>query len=119
MVNSTFQEAFADLCAQVPVGDASPLFATVAPYIDFDVQTNRVIVHAEQNFYDEVYAKLSNLNYIKIYFNERLYDLFVGVPYEFVSNTGELNYRLKVVYNNSNLVPKTVLVSGIPIATTK
>ena len=31
-------------------------------------------------------------------FNNRLYDLFVGVPYEFVSITGELNYEL-VVYN--------------------
>ena len=99
----------------MPVGDASPLFATVAPYIDFDVQTNRVIVHAEQTFYDEVYTELSSVNSVKIYFNERLYDLFVGVPYEFVSNTGDLNYRLKVLYNNSNLISKTVLVTGVPL----
>jgi hypothetical protein len=31
LVNSALQEAFADLYTQVPVGDASPLFATVAP----------------------------------------------------------------------------------------
>ena len=31
--------------------------------------------------------------------------------YECVSDTGELKYRLRVVYNFSNLVPKTVLVS--------
>ncbi|MFM7985448.1 MAG: hypothetical protein ACKPKO_39650, partial [Candidatus Fonsibacter sp.] len=48
-----------------------------------------------------------------------LYDLFVGVPYQFVSNTGEMNYRLKVIYNNSNLISKTVLVPGVPTATTK
>ena len=47
------------------------------------------------------------------------YDLFVGVPYEFVSITGELKYRLKVVYNNSNLVSKTIIVPGVPTATTQ
>ena len=116
---SALQSAFTDLCTQVPPGDASPLFPTVAPYLDFDVQTNRIILHAEQNFYDEVYTALSNVNSVKIYFNERLYDLFVGMPYEFVSITGELNYRLNVIYNNSNLVSKTVLVPGVPTATTK
>jgi len=45
--------------------------------------------------------------------------LFVGFPYEFVSNTGDLNYRLKVLYNNSNLISKTVLVTGVPTAGTK
>jgi hypothetical protein len=68
LVNTALQEAFADLYTQVPVGDASPLFATVAPYIDFDVQTNRVIVHAEQTFYDEVYTEMSSVNSVKINF---------------------------------------------------
>ncbi|MFM7978547.1 MAG: hypothetical protein ACKPKO_04460, partial [Candidatus Fonsibacter sp.] len=89
------------------------------PFIDFDVQTNPVILHAEQNFYDKVYTQLSNKNAVQIYLNERLYDLFVGVPYQFVSNTGEMNYRLQVIYNNSNLISKTVLVPSVPTATTK
>ena len=72
LVNSALQEAFADLYNQVPVGDASPLFATVAPYIDFCVQPNRVIMHAEQTFYDEVYTELSNVNSVSICVNERL-----------------------------------------------
>ncbi|MFM7990619.1 MAG: hypothetical protein ACKPKO_65990, partial [Candidatus Fonsibacter sp.] len=42
-----------------------------------------------------------------------------GVPYQFVSNTGEMNYRLNVIYNNSNLISKTVLVPSVPTATTK
>ncbi|MFM7980837.1 MAG: hypothetical protein ACKPKO_16120, partial [Candidatus Fonsibacter sp.] len=49
---------------------------------------------------------------IKIYFNERLYDLFVGLPYEHLSSEGELNYRLRVIYNKNNLVPKQVLITG-------
>jgi len=73
LVNTALQEAFAALYTQAPVGDASPLFATVAPYIDFDVQTNRVIVHAEQTFYDEVYTELSSVKSVKIYFNKKGY----------------------------------------------
>ena len=95
-MNSAFQAVYADLANQAPPGDASPLFATVAPYLDFDFQTNRVILNAEQNFYDEMYTTLSTVNSVKIYFNERLYDLFVGgVPCEF--DTGEFKYRLRVV----------------------
>ena len=45
--------------------------------------------------------------------------MFVGVPYEFVSNTGDLNYKLNVLYNISNLISNTVLVTGVPTAGTK
>ena len=65
-------------------------------------------------FYDETWAKASNMVELQIYFNERLYDLFIGLPYEYVSITRELNYRLRVMYNNSNLVPKNVLTLTTP-----
>jgi hypothetical protein len=120
LVNTALQEAFADLYTQVPVGDASPLFATVAPYIDFDVQTNRVIVHAEQTFYDEVYTELSSVNSVKIYFNERLYDLFCRSPVRVCIKYGRFELQVKkVLYTNSNLISKTVLVTGVPTAGTK
>ncbi|MFM7988327.1 MAG: hypothetical protein ACKPKO_54350 [Candidatus Fonsibacter sp.] len=35
--------------------------------------------------------------------NERLYDLFVGLPYEHMSYDGELNYILRVMYNKTTL----------------
>jgi hypothetical protein len=118
LLNATLELAFAELSDKMPgTSDASPLNATVAPCLDFDVQTNRVVFHAEQFFYDEAYTRLSSVNRVSIYFNTRLYDLLVGIPYELESNTGELNYRLKVIYNNSNLVSKNVLVPGIPTAT--
>ena len=81
-----------------------------APYLDFDPTTNRVILHAHHFFFDEVASRLQEDHYVQIYFNERLYDLFVGLPYELVSLEGELNYRLRVMYNNNNLVPRHVLV---------
>ena len=49
---------------------------------------------------------------MKIYFNQRLYDIFVGLPYEHISTEGELNYRLRVMYNNNNLVPRQVLINS-------
>ena len=36
LVNAKFQETFADFANQAPAGDASPLFATVAPYLDLE-----------------------------------------------------------------------------------
>ena len=46
-----------------------------------------------------------------MYVNEWLYDIFAGLPYEYVSLEGELNYRLKVMYNNNNLVPRKMLLA--------
>ena len=67
--------------------------------------------NAHQFFFDEVGAKVTDgKSFVEIYFNERLYDLFAGLPYEYVSVTGELNYRLRVMYNQSNLVTRNVLV---------
>ncbi|MFM7984123.1 MAG: hypothetical protein ACKPKO_32840, partial [Candidatus Fonsibacter sp.] len=63
-------------------------------------------------FFDEVWTTLNGLHYIQIYFIARLYDLFVGLPYEHMSYDGELNYRLRVMYNKNNLVPKQVLIPG-------
>ena len=56
---------------------------------------------------------MAGVPYFEIYFNERLYDLFVGLPYEYVSINGELNYRLRVMYNQNNLVPRNVLTGNI------
>ncbi|MFM7981047.1 MAG: hypothetical protein ACKPKO_17190, partial [Candidatus Fonsibacter sp.] len=75
----------------------------VAPYLDFDPTTNRVILHAQQYYFDEVGATIQKGKYIHICLNERLYDIFVGLRYEHVSSDGELNYRLRVMYNKKKL----------------
>ena len=111
MINTALNTSFANLRDALPkIGAASPIDATVAPYLDFDPLTNRAVLHADQTFYDDTWVALSGIQAIKIYFNERLYDLLIGLPFEHVAETGELNYRLRVLYNNSNLVPKNVLV---------
>ena len=57
------------------------LGATMPPFLDFDTSTNRVVVYADQICYDEFFTKIAKTNPIEIYFNERLFDLFVGLPY--------------------------------------
>ncbi|MFM7983852.1 MAG: hypothetical protein ACKPKO_31455 [Candidatus Fonsibacter sp.] len=59
---------------------ATLIDAAVAPYLDFDPTTNRVVLHAQQFYFEEVGTLIHKLHYIRIYFNERLYDLFVGLP---------------------------------------
>ncbi|MFM7981392.1 MAG: phage minor capsid protein, partial [Candidatus Fonsibacter sp.] len=48
-------------------------------------------------------------------FNKRLYDLCIGLPSSRVSKTGDLNYKLRVINNRSNLVPKYVPLNSTKI----
>ena len=75
---------------------ASLIDLAVAPYLDFGPTTHRVVLHAHHCVFDEVATTLQGIYNVQFYFNERLYDLFVGLPYKLVSLEGELNYRLRV-----------------------
>ncbi|MFM7990232.1 MAG: hypothetical protein ACKPKO_64045, partial [Candidatus Fonsibacter sp.] len=44
-----------------------------------------------------------------LFFNVRLFDLFVGMQYTFKSDQGDANYRLRVAYNGANLVTRDVI----------
>ena len=59
MVNTALQTAFDTLCAFCPGVFENPSVC-VAPYLDFDSTTNRVILHAEQTRYDETYTSIAN-----------------------------------------------------------
>ena len=78
------------------------------PFLDFDPITNRVILHDDILWFDKVLPRRRNIHPIEIYFNERLYDLFVGLPYYYLRrSTDKYAYQLRVKYNNSNAVDKT------------
>ncbi|MFM7978801.1 MAG: phage minor capsid protein, partial [Candidatus Fonsibacter sp.] len=114
IINKALGVSLNSLRRYMPQNDqgATLIDASVAPYLDFDPTTSRVILHAHQFFFDEVGATANHLYIVQIYFNERLYELFVGLPYEHVSSDGELNYILRVMYNKNNLVPRQVLIPG-------
>ena len=51
MINTTLSKSFANLKAALPnIGDATPLDATVAPFLDFDSLTNRAVLYDDQMF---------------------------------------------------------------------
>ena len=51
---------------------------------------------------------------MQIYFNERLFDLCMGLPYIIASSTRAAKYRMKIVNNMNNNITEKVLVLGEP-----
>ena len=121
MVNTALLGCMNDLRFATGGGSAagSLLDGVQPPFLDFDPITNRVILHADILWFDEVIPIQSNVNPIEIYFNERLYDLFVGLQYSYTSAIGNENYKLRVKYNNSNAVDKKIVVGPDPSTRTE
>ncbi|MFM7978678.1 MAG: hypothetical protein ACKPKO_05130, partial [Candidatus Fonsibacter sp.] len=76
--------------------------------LDVDPHNSKIKLYAELFCYNEVYTRIAGIPPTEIYSNERLYDLRIGLPFSRASNTGDLNYRVRVINNRSNLVPKYV-----------
>ncbi len=99
MVNAAFKQKTAFLALRAAVGAATfDQPPTLPPYLDLDIITNRVILHAEQKRYDETFLTLlgGGVAAINIFFNERLFDLFTGMQYAYEFKQGDANYRLRV-----------------------
>ena len=116
MVNAALRTAFIELRRVVTPAVFDQPRATLPPYFDFDIITNRVILHAEQVRYDETFLDIGDDDASNIFFNERLFDLFIGMQYTFESKQGDANYRLRVAYNNGNLVTRNIIDGYDPVA---
>jgi hypothetical protein len=102
MVNTCFQNTFAALQGlpgiYAAVGGGT-LAGTVAPFIEMDPNTTKCILNADVNYY----ASTSTQN-IQIFFNSRLFELFVGFQNTFMTYEGDQNYHMTVSNNrNANL----------------
>jgi hypothetical protein len=87
MVNEAFKTAFTALTARGP-----PVSTSFQPYLDFDPGTYICILNAESLWYNPTF----NQSPVRIFFNSRLHELFVGFRSTFISNTGDKNYRIDV-----------------------
>lgn len=74
LCNLTFTQCFNDLNAQV-VGAGLTLPTTNAPVLNFDTQNDIAILIADQTGYDT-----TSSDYIKIFFNPAMYQLFSSFP---------------------------------------
>ena len=75
-----------DLRLQIPEA-FDQLGLTIPPFLDFDTSTNRVVVYADQIYYDEGFTTIAKTNPIDIYFHEMLFDLFFGLSHTYVSQS--------------------------------
>jgi hypothetical protein len=80
LVNNTFQACYTALNAQV-VGAGLVLPSPNVPVLSWDTQTNIAILNADQAGYDDTAA-----NYIEIFFNSSLFNLFSSFPFIIESN---------------------------------
>ena len=64
------------------------------------------MLYADKALYTTTTTEMENIPRIDIYFNERLYNLFVGLPYTYMTKHGDLNYKLKVTESLTGLLQK-------------
>jgi len=75
LINNTFQQCYTALNAQV-VGAGLALPSAFTPTMSWDVDKNIAILNADQAGYDDTAS-----NYIAIYFNSPLFNLFSSLPF--------------------------------------
>ena len=78
-----------------------------------------MVLYADQIWYDEVFTFIAKTEPIEIFFNERLYDLFIGLQYKYVSPTGDQNYKVRIKYNKMNSIDKRIVVGPDPATGTE
>jgi hypothetical protein len=103
LVNQTFQTCFNALNAQV-VAAGLALPSAYAPVMSWDIQQNIALLSADNAGYND-----NTSNYIKIYFNPSLYNLFISFPFIIESIDVEpdgKNARIIMSgFGGANLVP--------------
>ena len=93
----------------------SPIDPTTSPFLDVDTVSNSVMLYADKAFYTTTSAEIENIPRIDIYFNERLYNLFVGLPYTYMTKNGDLNYKLKVTESRAGSFQRTITEQGLTL----
>ena len=103
LVNATLAQCFTDLSTQVSLAGLS-LPNTYAPVMNWDTQTNSAILNADQAGYND-----SSSNYIKIYFNGPLFNLFSSFPFiietDFDTPFGKNCRVIMSGFGGANVVP--------------
>jgi hypothetical protein len=54
---------------------------TVVPYIDYDIEANKVTMYADEKLFDSTLQENPSYNYMELCFNDRLYELFASLPF--------------------------------------
>jgi hypothetical protein len=115
LVNQTFLAAYNGLSAVV-TASGLVLPTTYAPVMDWNVSDNTAVITADNAGYNDLAA-----NYIKIYFNPSMYQLFSSFPVIIEGFDAGIGKNVRIVTNSlggSNLVqypPTAPLYTGVQI----
>ena len=71
---------------------ATTVAASFQPFLEFDPVTYKCILNTESLWFNPSVT----MSPVRIYFNSRLHELFVGLRSTFITNTGDKNYRMDV-----------------------
>lgn len=71
----------------------------IPPYIDFQTDTNRVVLSAPNKQFNENVSSFPNFGLV---FNDRLYELFAGLPSRYAVINGTSGYLLRFVDRYTN-----------------
>jgi len=123
MVNTGFTAAVKDLqnklIAASTASSPTPLTAFTAqgsangsavPFMMIDLQALTCVLNVDLNWYDS-----SATGKAAVYFNTRLYELFVGFPFKFLGYTGDKNYQIPI----SNVSSSNILTTSLNGTSTK
>ncbi|MFM7981888.1 MAG: hypothetical protein ACKPKO_21470, partial [Candidatus Fonsibacter sp.] len=89
IINKAFDVALNNLRSYMPQNEegATIIDYAVAPYLDFDLTTNRVILHAQQYYFDKARTAIHKKGNISILFETRDYTIYL---LDFRTNTCHL-----------------------------
>ena len=88
LVNQAIVSARSNLIANLnpaSVTQFNQLYSqTIAPYVDFNPETNRAFITAEEKSYNS--EGISSQASLKLLFNDRLYELFASLPFRLINH---------------------------------
>ena len=93
LLNTALAQAWSNLAAAILAGEHATYWkSTVVPFFDIDTSKMTVVLHVD----NEIFVS-GGTNPTELYLNTRLFELLVGLPHEYASKAGDLNYRIKIV----------------------
>ncbi len=114
LVNKAIENAWLSLQSALGALWGPSFGNAVTPFFDFDVSTNCVILSTDERLGKSVGAPFVTNNLLELRFNERLYELFAGLPSRLAKDGDETHYRINIVdriYNR--YIHKVVEAVGI------
>ena len=93
LLNTALAQAWSNLAEVILAGEHAVYWkSTVVPFFDIDNSKMTVVLDVDNDIFVSGSTSPTDL-----FLNTRLFELLVGLPREYASKAGDLNYRIKIV----------------------